>query len=227
MEKNGAKTRGSIINNSGYISLPKTIVLLMQIELLVLKKLMWALIPFCLVVSCNEETSRRKGEIATLSGMRLSPLVDSLLREYVKAVPNEHAYAICIDKKSEGMSDFAIHIAPFNKNAVNLYEAGATNYLLINDTVPVFIYSGLEDFVVCDTAAYRKARDFSSERELSGEFRDWDPINRNIDFSRSWAYVRVKDKAYVVKGDNFPFSKETLLLPIIYFQPSSDSTLDK
>lgn len=199
----------------------------MKRELAILKNLMWLAIPLCFIVSCKEnETHGGKNNIATLNSMRLSPLLDSLLKEYVKVAPHEYAYAICIDKKSEAMSDFTIHIAPFNKRVKNLYEAGATNYLFLNDSVPVFVYSGLEDFVVCDSSAFTKARDFSSERNLGGEFSDWDPVNRNIDFTRSWAYVRVKDTAYIVKGDILPFCKLTLL-PTIYFHPPNDSSLDK
>lgn len=138
----------------------------------------------------------------------MSPLIDSLFREYAHYTPNTNGYAIFIDKKIEGI-EFMITIAPFKKKMNNFYEAGVVNYFLYYDTIPVFLYTGLEDFVYCDTIL----SDNAIREQTKIENKTFD---KNVDFLKSWSYVYVDDTSYIVKGNSFPFSMPTLR-PTVYF----------
>src|SRR5262245_63372001 len=160
------------------------------------------------ILGCKAPKANNSTEIRTLQGFRLSPLVDSLFKEYVKEIPGSPAYAICMDKKQEGSSMFTVTIAPFTQKVNDLYATGTPNYFMFHDTVPVLLYSGMEDFVCCDSPSFARAKTIPST--YTGEFRHTDPIGLQVDFTKGWSYVHLDTLSYVVKGDGFPFS----LVPI-------------
>lgn len=155
--------------------------------------------------------------VEVLHGLRLSPFVDSLFLKYYKSEPNHRAYAIFFDKKSEGLSDYVITIAPFSKKINSFYESGAANYFIFNDSITVFIYSGLEDFLTCDTPSYLAAKKLPSE--ATGEFKNMNYFNKFIDISNGQSYVHHDTATFVVKGNSFPFVNIPLVRPTVFFTP--------
>jgi hypothetical protein len=181
-----------------------------------------SLIAICLfMASCSgfKQTEPTGKEVRTLSAFTFSKQTDSLLQRYASEFPAP-AYALFIDKKSE-LSSYRITIAPFRSKLKSLYESGSLNYILLNGNVPVFIYTGLEDFVACDSSAFLKAKEVPAEL-VEGEFRYWKRFYQLIDFTKSWSYIHDNDLAmpYVVKGDNAPFSELTLKPTIEFKSPS-------
>jgi len=176
------------------------------------------------LIGCNEgEVSKTFcNRIKILNDFKLSPVADSLLREYVKSVPAAPAYAIFIDKKS-GTLDYMITIAPFKKPINSMYESGAANYFMLTDTVAVFLYTGLEDFIVSDSSAFTDAK--KRPDEATGEFKDYDPISEKVDFESSWSYVHLDTISYVVKGNDFPFISNTVIKPTIQFNAPDSKTV--
>ncbi len=172
------------------------------------------------VISCaeNDRPNSYAKELKTLKGMQLSPLVDSLFQSFFDSEPKSSAYAIFIDKKSEGLSDYVITIAPISKKLNNLYESGATNYFLFNDSIPVFIYSGLEDFIKCDSSSYLIAKKISPDAK--GEFKNIDFFNKFIDFSRGYSYVHYDTSTFSVKENGFPFANIKITRPTVFFDPN-------
>ena len=168
------------------------------------------------VIGCvdnNRPISNTK-ELKTLNGMRLYPLVDSLFQSFFYSEQKSSAYAIFIDKKSEGLSDYVITIAPVSKKMKNLYESGATNYFLFNDSIPVFIYSGLEDFIKCDSSSYLNAKKISPDAK--GEFKNIDFFNKFIAFSRGYSYVHYDTSTFIVKENYLPFANIRTAAPTVF-----------
>lgn len=168
----------------------------------------------------SNKTSKKNREINTLGGFRLSPEIDSLFNEYVKQEPNAKAYAIFTDKKEDGNYDFRITFAPFIKQITDYYKTGAISYFMYDDSTPVFIYTGLEDFVMSDSTSFSDAKKIPSNIKLSGEFKNLEAFNWKIDFSKGWSFVHLDTASYVIKGDaEYPFTKITILPPVAFFAP--------
>lgn len=174
-----------------------------------------------ILYSCNQRGIKEQPkQIIFLKGFKLSPFLDSLFAEYARQTPNAPAYAVYIDQKTEGQ-EYTITFAPFKKKVNSLYGSGGISYFMYHDTVPVFLYTGLEDFVTCDSASFIKVREILPEVKKGKEFRNWDGRRKEIDFSKVWSYVHVADSSYIVKGDGEPFIKTTLLPPVIFNAPDS------
>lgn len=163
-----------------------------------------------------KEASPVSYELKTLKEFKLSPLADSIFTAYVQKHPAAPAYVIFIDKKSEGMDNYHITIAHFSRKLGNLYESGAINYFMLNDSTPVFIYTGLEDFVSTDTPSFPKQRELATLKNM-GEFKHTAAYKSKIDFSQSLSYIHSDTSSYIVEGDNFPFSILTIK-PTVYFK---------
>jgi len=177
-----------------------------------------AIICLFVMIGCKENNLLKHSgrEIKILSSCKLSPIADSLFMEYLKAFPTEPAYAIFVDKKAEGGQEYVLTIAPFNKIIGNVYESGAVNYFYVADSVPVFLYTGLEDFVTSDTLEFTNARKKPDDVPEKGEFKYYDAIQRKVDFTKSWSYVHLDTVSYVVKGNNHPFIN-TIIKPTVQF----------
>lgn len=168
-----------------------------------MKKNVAAIVCLALLIGCKESDLSRysKQEIKTLNAYKLSPVADSFLRNYVKHVSNAKAYAIYFDKKEE--EEYRLTVAPFEEGENYLNTVQALNYFLLNDSILVFLYSGIEDFIVRDTT-------------ISAE------VLSKPNLARSWSLVNTKDTSYVIEGDVYPFMKLTLK-PTIYFKPPDGS----
>jgi hypothetical protein len=147
--------------------------------------------------SCKEHVVNniKKQEIKLLGSFHLINPIDSLLKEYSKQFPNALAYAIFTDKKDP--EEYCITIVPFDKKIDSLNNIQALNYFLLNDSTPVFLFSGIEDFITS-----------RNKRKLY-----------NPDFQHSWSFIKTRDTSYVVEGNNYPFMN-LRLKPTIYFHPS-------
>jgi hypothetical protein len=160
-------------------------------------------------------------EITVLGRYKLSPIADSLLKEYVKAFPAMPAYAVFIDKKT-GSREYMLTIAPFSNRVNSMYESGAVNYFMLTDSVPVFLYTGLESFVTSDTSTFAELQKNTGET-LQGEFKNNDYVP-NVDFTKSWSYVHIDTLTYIVTGNTHPFAN-TVLKPTIEFSlPDTSNT---
>lgn len=169
--------------------------------------------------SCENKPIRKYSDIKTLGAVYPSFFLDSILSNYTHEVKSEYGYAIYIDKKNE-MENYMITIAPFLEK-VGLYESGAVNYFILNNSVPVYIYTGIEDFVRSDSPAFHYAHETIQEASPSGEFKNITNALIKIDFSRAVSFVHVDDTSYTVKGETVTFSTLTLLPAIFFRQPDS------
>lgn len=158
--------------------------------------------------ACNEvRDSKKRTFVTRLPQEDISPLVDSLVYAYIKEVPSAPAYAIFIDKKSEGRSDFMITLAPFSFKLKRLEESGALNYFAVNDSIMFFIYTGLEDFILYSDVDKDK---LIGHPPAEGEFRHLESIKRKVKFSQAWSYIHTDTISYVVKGNPHPFTNIVL-----------------
>jgi hypothetical protein len=174
-----------------------------------------------IVLSCKEK-SINKGkhyEIKNLNALHLSTLVDSIFDICIKDVPNSPAYAIIIDKKSERLTDFVITVAPFSKKIGSFYASGAANYFMFNDSVPVFIYSGLEDFLISDSSKFIDAKTLPPEAK--GEFKNIDYYKKYISLSQGFSYVHHDTSSFIIKENVNPFLDLHLGRTVYYFAPDS------
>lgn len=187
-----------------------------------MRNLTWVICMWLIVAACNEKEASEQlsREIRTLNSFKLSPIADSLFNEYIKVVPAAPAYAFFIDKKT-GTQEYMLTIAPFTNAVKSMYESGAANYFMLSDTVPVFLYTGLEDFIASDTSEFTKAKERPNDM---GEFKGYDAISRKVDFAKSWSYVHLDTISYVVKGNNYPFISNVILKPTIQFIAPDSAT---
>lgn len=179
------------------------------------------------MIGCNERNVSKQfnQEIKVSNGLKLSKTADSLFSMYVNTIPTAPAYAIFIDKKA-GTREYMLTFAPFYSVVKNMYESGAVNYFMLTDSIPVFLYTGLEDFVVSDSPTFIKAKAISHNMPENGEFKDSDPISTKIDFTKSWSYIRLDTVSYIVKGNSYPFTGSLIIKPSVRFT-SPDSTILK
>ena len=158
-----------------------------------------------MVINCLKETL-------------LSPLVDSLLDISIKKIRNHNnTYGLFIDKKSEGMSDYEITIAPFKSKVSSLYESGALNYLIYDDSILVFIYTGLEYFLKSDSLRFMQIKKLPAE--ATGEFKNIDYYRNIVDFTNGLSYVHFDTTTYMLSGETVPFSNLRTLPPCTIFVP--------
>lgn len=148
----------------------------------------------------------RKNECTKINSLReigLSESIERIFQVYLKKVHNQKAYAICIFDWTERMSEYAITFVPFSVNVAKPYDVCASKYLLVNDSVPVFIYYGTEDFESCD---------FSPFIVINKKYREicFDTNYINLRKKRQdslWSIIYVKEEAdsFVVRGDGFEY----------------------
>lgn len=184
-----------------------------------IKKTVW-IVCMLVIAGCKEKVALKQNyqEIKVLNDFKLSKITDSLLKEYIKIFPKEPAYAIFIDKK-RGTQEYMLTIAAFSAAVTNMYESGAINYFMLTDTTPVFLYTGLEDFIVSDTPLFAKTKEKPKDLRADGEFKDFDPINLQIDFTNSWSYVHLDTVSYIIKGNSHPFTGDLIIKPAVQFKP--------
>src|SRR5690606_18001897 len=117
------------------------------LHMLTKKRILVTLFFFSLALyGCNgKEKTISKNEIMCLSGINLTPFVDSVLDLYIETIPNAPCYGLFFDKKTSGFNEYVIAIAPFYEDVNNLYKSGAVNYLYHKSDKYVFSYSGIED----------------------------------------------------------------------------------
>lgn len=165
------------------------------------------------IYGCNGTKKKKKSEpreIELVGSFKLSLFTDSLLMDYIKSVPNKPAYAIFIDKKSEQKEEFVLTFAPFNSSLKDINESGAMCYFMLEDSTPIFIYSGMEDFVL-GTTTFRESKERPKDIPNKGEFKYFDPIRRKVDFSKSRSFVQKDSISYIIEPNNFPFININIL----------------
>jgi len=107
-----------------------------------------------LFANCKKSVKPNDRRTIRISGnCRLSPYLDSLLKEYIKVYKQANAYAIYFKQGGEYNAEM-ITISQFNNKLKSPHESGAINYFLINDTIPVYLYSGIEDYISCDSPSF-------------------------------------------------------------------------
>lgn len=159
-----------------------------------------ALFLVLLIISCNQKDDEMKRTCITSSELSLSPLVDSLLVNFI--LKNKAAfYVIFFDKKDD--NEYRLTFA-FSTQKVSSESIGSLYKITIFDTIPVYLFSGIEDFF------------YNSKRII-----ETNQLNRMLVWNKSMSYVHTVDTSYAVYGDNLPFMLLRLKPTIIYSVPDS------
>lgn len=161
-------------------------------------------------VNNREKKNIEEREIKLVGYFKLSSFADSLLMDYIKLMPNQPAYAMFIDKRGEQKENFVLTIAPFFNAVKNIDESGAMNYFILQDSTPVFIYSGVEDFVL-GSSTFEKSKERPKDVPEKGEFKYFDPIRRKVNFLKSRSFIQNDTISYIVDENSFPFSNMNIL----------------
>lgn len=102
---------------------------------------------FCALVSCNHKREAVK-DVATYSGnIILAPLVDSLLTIYSQNHKGAF-YVIYFDKKDD--VEYRLTFG-YSRQRVLPNKMYSTYQIPIHDSIPVYLFSGIEDFISLQT----------------------------------------------------------------------------
>jgi hypothetical protein len=154
-----------------------------------------------LYISCNLRD--QKFVIKTNNtAIGLSPIVDSLFQQFQLSNKKAKSFAIFFDKKDSKTYRITL-TASSDSNSFKTLPA--LNYYFINDSVPVYLYSGIENFLLFDTTSNSQNLNDISDDILPG--------------FAAMSLVKTRDTTYVIKNCGVPPFISQTLLPTVYFKP--------
>jgi hypothetical protein len=152
--------------------------------------------------SC-EKTCVKKDKLLFLNqNITFNQQVADLISSYCRKYQDGKSFAVFIDKKQDSfrgsLSMFRITLV-YSSLKILPKDLNCSIYTIVNDTTPVFIFTGIEDFTNINSLAISNM-----------EYR------KSLLWHNSVSYVQTQDTSYYVEGDNFPFMN-AILLPSVYF----------
>lgn len=165
------------------------------------------------LLCCNFNQIAIRNVVNCNANITLSPLIDSLLKIYSLKYKGA-LYAIYFDKKQDAEYDTPEEYRlTFGHSLTRIQpeKVRCTNYTMINDTIPVYLFSGLEDFVSS------KEQGLMDERTL----------RKTLEWRKNMSFIHVKDTSYIVDGDPYPFMNLTIGPSIIFEAPTDTSATIK
>lgn len=151
-------------------------------------KLLICISIFILISSCSHNQLETKDSVCCNSEMTLSPLIDSLLKGYISENKGTF-YVVYFDKKDD-MNYRVTFVC--SRQKIKTDSILYLNKIMLANNIPVFLYSGLEDFIMPDKNCKRK-------------------LDSLLDWGNSLSFIHTTDSNYIVNGDSYPFMNMTLL----------------
>jgi hypothetical protein len=165
-----------------------------------------------LFFSCEKANDKKEKLLFLNHNISFNQQVADLISDYCKKHQDAKSFAVFIDKKQDSfrgsLSMFIITMVYSNVKILP-NEINCSMYTFVNDTTPVFIFTGVEDFV-----------NTNSHTISNMEYR------KLLAWQNSLSFIQTQDTSFYVEGDNFPFMNGMLRPTVIFKIPENDLTTD-